>query len=63
MGPSDETNHTVAWALEGTVTPEIAVSGLLQVIETKDMRHTGTFWSWDGNVRYVLYNTSSVILY
>ena len=64
MGPSDETNHSVGWALEGTVSPEMAVSGLLQVIEAKDMRHTGTFWSWDGSVRHLLSeDTSSLTLH
>ena len=41
----------VQWEIEGLVSLEQSVAGMIQVIETKNMRHTGTFWSWDGSVR------------
>lgn len=43
-------NTTVGWEVEGIISPAESVAGMLRVIETKDMRHTGTFWTWQGNV-------------
>ena len=54
----DLTNHSVGWGVEGTISTEASVSGMLQVIDTKDIRHTGTFWSWNGNVRQSRLNLS-----
>ncbi|KAG8531110.1 uncharacterized protein KY384_004467 [Bacidia gigantensis] len=34
--------------VDGIISPEESVSGMLRVIETKDMRHTATFWTWEG---------------
>ena len=37
--------------LDGVLSPQESVVGMIQVIESKDMRQTGTFWTWEGKVR------------
>ncbi len=41
-------NISVAWDLDGIISAEESVSKMLTVVESKDIRDTGTFWQWDG---------------
>ena len=47
---SDMANISTGWDVDGIISPSESVSGMLQVIETKDVRHNGTFWTWEGKV-------------
>ncbi|KAL9124429.1 MAG: hypothetical protein Q9217_006238 [Psora testacea] len=47
---TDMANVSIDWEIEGSISPQESVYGMLDVITTKDMRHTGTFWTWQGNV-------------
>ena len=50
MASRDMANVSVGWEIDGNISPQESVSGMINVITTKDMRHTGTFWTWEGNV-------------
>ncbi|KKY22162.1 putative short-chain dehydrogenase reductase [Phaeomoniella chlamydospora] len=39
----------VDWEIEGVMTPEESVTGMLKVIPGKTAEHSGTFWTWEGN--------------
>lgn len=43
-------NVSVGWEIEGIISAEESVSGMLQVIEQKTLQDTGTFWTWQGIV-------------
>lgn len=45
---TDMANISLDWDVEGTITPEQSVSGMIPVIESKDIRDTGTFYTWEG---------------
>ena len=47
----DMSNVSVGWEIEGIITAEHSVSCMLQVVEKKTIQDTGTFWTWEGNVR------------
>jgi len=40
----------VPWEVPDMMEPEESVRGMLKVIESKDYKDTGTFWTWDGRV-------------
>lgn len=37
--------------IEGILTPQESVEAMLRVIPTKTMEESGTFWTWEGQVR------------
>ncbi len=43
-------NVSVGWEVEGIISAQESVAGMLQVIETKTLQDTGTFWTWLGRV-------------
>ena len=49
-------NVSVGWEIEGIISAERSVSCMLQVIEGKTPRDTGTFWTWEGNVSFAYKN-------
>jgi hypothetical protein len=38
----------VEWEIEGIISVEESVSKMLLVIESKQLKDSGTFWTWDG---------------
>lgn len=46
----DMQNIDVAWEIDGLLSPEESISGMLAVITTKGHSDSGTFWTWEGNV-------------
>ena len=48
-------NISVEWEVEGIISPEESVRGLIPVIESKGPEHSGTFWTWDGRVSFDLF--------
>lgn len=46
----DMANVSVGWEVEGIMSAEESVSGMLKVVETKNLQDTGTFWTWEGKV-------------
>lgn len=43
--------ETSGWDVEGIISPEESVTALIQVIQTKGIQHSGTFWTWENKVR------------
>ena len=43
-------NIDLAWDVEGIITPEVSVSAMIGVIESKGIQHSGTFWTWENKV-------------
>ncbi len=43
---------STGWDIEGILTPQESVEAMLRVIPTKTFEHSGTFWTWEGKVRY-----------
>lgn len=43
-------NVSVGWDIEGIISAQTSVFGMLQVVEKKVLQDTGTFWTWEGNV-------------
>jgi len=48
----DMANVSVGWEVEGIITAKESVAGMLSVIKSKTVRDTGTFWTWEGKVRF-----------
>jgi hypothetical protein len=46
----DMANIPVEWEVEGILTPQESVEGMLRVIPMKGLDDSGTFWTWEGNV-------------
>ena len=36
--------------VEGVISAEESVSAMIDVIQTKGIQHTGTFWTWENKV-------------
>lgn len=47
----DMANVSVDWEVEGIISAEESVIAMLNVITTKTLEHSGTFWTWEGKVR------------
>ncbi|KAL4935829.1 hypothetical protein BDV06DRAFT_228461 [Aspergillus oleicola] len=44
----------ISWDLDGgQISAEESVSALIGVIESKTSEHTGTFWTWEGEVNFL----------
>ena len=41
----------ISWDIEGMLTPQESVEGMLRVIGSKGSAESGSFWTWDGQVR------------
>jgi hypothetical protein len=42
--------------VEGIISTEQSVSAMLQVISTKTLKDSGTFWTWEGKVNQCRFN-------
>lgn len=48
----DMANISLEWEVEGILTPEESVTAMLKVIPMKTIEQSGTFWTWEGKVRF-----------
>jgi len=44
------TNIEVSWEVKGIITPTESVSAMIEVIESKGIQHSGSFWTWENKV-------------
>ncbi|KAF2804015.1 NAD(P)-binding protein [Mytilinidion resinicola] len=44
---TDMANINVSWQVEGIITPEESVRKMIDVIQSKGMQHSGTFWTYE----------------
>lgn len=47
---TDMANIDLPWPIEGMISPEESVSKMIQVITSKSIQHSGTFWTWEDKV-------------
>lgn len=40
----------LGWEVEGVMSPEESVLGMLRVISSKTVHDSGKFWTWEGKV-------------
>lgn len=43
-------NVSLGWEVEGIISADESVAGMLRVVEQKTILDTGTFWTWEGKV-------------
>ena len=43
-------NISVGWEVDGIISAERSVAGMLRVVESKTIQDSGTFWTWEGLV-------------
>jgi hypothetical protein len=43
-------NIQLPWEVHGIITPEESVRNMIQVIKSKGIQHSGTFWTWENKV-------------
>jgi hypothetical protein len=43
-------NIDLGWEIEGQMTPEESVSAMLEVIPSKGLEQSGSFWTWENKV-------------
>lgn len=49
---SSKSDIEPSYDIEGVLTPQESVEGMLHVIPTKTLEHSGTFWTWEGRVSH-----------
>lgn len=47
---SDMQNINVSWEVQGIITPEESVRKMMDVIQSKGIQHSGTFWTYENKV-------------
>jgi hypothetical protein len=41
-------NIDIEWEVDGLLTPEESIRGMMKVITSKGLEDSGTFWTWEG---------------
>lgn len=44
---TDMQNINVSWDVQGIITPEESVKKMMDVIQSKGIQHSGTFWTYE----------------
>ena len=45
-------NISVDWEVDGIISAEQSVAAMLPVVESKTIKDSGTFWTWEGLVSH-----------
>lgn len=53
---TDMANVQLPWEVQGIITPEESVTKMIQVIKSKGIQHSGTFWTYENKVSLTLCN-------
>jgi hypothetical protein len=53
MHNRDMANIQLPWEVHGIITPEESVQNMIQVIKSKGIQHSGTFWTWENKVHSI----------
>jgi hypothetical protein len=57
----DMSNIEIAWEIDGgQITAEDSVLAMIDVIKSKTIEHTGTFWTWKNEVSWDIRKKSQV---
>jgi NAD(P)-dependent dehydrogenase (short-subunit alcohol dehydrogenase family) len=59
---TDMANVQLPWEVQGIITPEESVMKMIEVIKSKGIQHSGTFWTYENKVSrlFVLCRDSSL---
>mgnify|MGYP001940323221 CR=1 FL=1 len=49
---TDMANIQVTWDVQGIITPEESVTKMIEVIKSKGIQHSGTFWTYENQVSH-----------
>lgn len=49
---TDMANIQVSWDVQGIITPEESVMKMIEVIKSKGIQHSGTFWTYENQVSH-----------
>ena len=47
---TDMANVQLPWEVQGIITPEESVMKMIEVIKSKGIQHSGTFWTYENKV-------------
>lgn len=47
---TDMANVQLPWEVQGIITPEESVTKMIEVIKSKGIQHSGTFWTYENKV-------------
>ena len=47
---SDMANVSVGWEIEGVMSAQDSVKGMMNFIQSESALETGSFWTWEGKV-------------
>lgn len=50
---TDMANVQLPWEVQGIITPEESVMKMIEVIKSKGIQHSGTFWTYENKVSIV----------
>jgi NAD(P)-dependent dehydrogenase (short-subunit alcohol dehydrogenase family) len=50
---TDMANVQLPWEVQGIITPEESVAKMIQVITSKGIQHSGTFWTYENKVSHI----------
>jgi NAD(P)-dependent dehydrogenase (short-subunit alcohol dehydrogenase family) len=56
---TDMANVQLPWEVQGIITPEESVTKMIEVIKSKGIQHSGTFWTYENKVSH----PSSIIIF
>ncbi|KAJ4364206.1 hypothetical protein N0V95_000828 [Ascochyta clinopodiicola] len=51
---TDMANVQLPWEVQGIISPEESVGKMIEVIKSKGIQHSGTFWTWENKVGSVI---------
>lgn len=52
---TDMANVQLPWEVQGIITPEESVVKMIEVIKSKGIQHSGTFWTWENKVSRIFH--------
>lgn len=50
---TDMANVQLPWEVHGIITPEESVMKMIEVIKSKGIQHSGTFWTYENKVSWI----------
>lgn len=50
---TDMANVQLPWEVHGIITPEESVMKMIEVIRSKGIQHSGTFWTYENKVSWI----------
>jgi len=58
---TDMANVQLPWEVQGIITPEESVAKMIEVIQSKGIQHSGTFWTYENKVSKMLSRNNGLL--